>query len=302
MAYPDIDESTSLLGEALEKLMATEDEQPEESVQVGHAMEFHRYLDLPDDVQKMIIEEAINQEDWIARWASVSKEWQEEVEKVTFYDIRIDPSVEEDVLMFKQMFKNERRSYLETLEIILDDRPTGPWHTANGIVQISQVMEKVGIFFHYLNSWNPDQITADLEIRFVSVDSGFEGSDDSSIWLGPPGLEPSIQTTSLWTKHQLDLLGNSNSASDKPLWAAWSEYPESFDWVGWLTFPLDCVPLPATIAIIGKMPNLVSCDFELAFGRIDLQSAENEGIARLTGQCQSAQENFPMLEANTNTI
>lgn len=287
MEPPDNDESISLLGEALQNLMASDDGQSDELIQAGDTMEFHRYMDLPDHIRGMIREEAIDEEYSIAHLASVSKEWQKDVEGYLFQTIRIDPSVEEDALRFKQLFENQRRGYLEVLNIIVDDRPTGPWHTANGIVQISLVMEKIRMFFHHINSWDRNQV-GDLEIKFVSLDLGFVEFeiDQTKLW------KPCIRTTSLWTKSQLHLLGNSNLTSHIPLWAIWSE---DLGIAKRLTFPLDCVPFPVSMAIIETMPNLVSCSFELAFERMadegDARASE-EGMASLAGQYQSAQVTF----------
>lgn len=300
MEPPENDESISLLGEALKNLMASEHGQLDEPIPTGDTMEFHRYMDLPFHIRDMIREEAIDEEYSIAHLASVSKEWQKDVEGSLFQMIRIDPSVEEDVLMFKRLFKNLRREYLEVLDIIVDDRPTGPWHTANGMMQISLVMEKIRMFFHHINSWDRNQV-GDLEIKFVSLDLGFVefDIDKTERW------KPCIRTTSLWTKNQLRLLGNSNLASHMPLWAIWSESPKDFGIAKRLTFPLDCVPFWVTMAIIETMPNLVSCSFELAFERMAGEGderASDEGMAILAGQYQSAQVTFSMLETNTSTI
>lgn len=306
MEPPENDESISLLGEALKNLMASEDGQSGEPIPAGDTMEFHRYMNLPYHVREMIREEVTDHHYYFAHFASVSKEWQGHVEGYTFRMIRIDPSIEEDVLKFKQLFKNQRRGYLKVLDIIIDDRKTGPWRTNNSIVQISQVMEKIRIFFHYINSWDRNQV-GDLEINFVSLDLEFgkfdvyghsvedsdeDSDEDYSEYCDPYSdkafnLGPSIRTTSLWTKCQLHLLGNSNLASDKPLWANWSECPKDFGIVKQLKFPLDCVPLPVTMAIVGTMQNLVSCSFELDFARVahdvDERAAE-EGMAGLAGK------------------
>lgn len=300
MEPPDNDESITLLGEALQNLMASDDGQSDELIQAGDTMEFHRYMDLPFHVREMIRDEAIDHHDYFAHFASVSKEWQGHVEGYLFRMIRIDPSVEEDALKFKQLFKNERRGYLEVLDIIIDDRKTGPWHTANGIVQISLVMEKIRMLFHYINSWDRHQ-AGDLEIKFVSLDLGFVEFeiDETDVW------KPCIQTTSLWMKSQLHLLGTSNLASHMPLWSIWSEFPKDFGIAKRLTFPLDCVPLPTTMAIIETMPNLVSCSFELAFERMADEGnarASEEGMASLAGQYQSALAICSMREANASTI
>lgn len=306
MEPADNDDSTSLLGEAMEKLMAAEDELSEELVQVGDTREFHRYMDLPFHIRAYILDEAVDQEivsgtnehvDWfhpfvtnnVSRLAPVSKEWQKQIEDYLFEMIRIDPTVEEDVLRFKELFKHHRRRYLKALDIIVDDRPTGPWHTAGGMLQISLAMEKVGQFFSYLSSWDSTEvasvITRDsgevegLEINFVSLNLGFP-----EVEFAPFG-QPSIQTSSLWTASQLNLLTNSNLSSDMPLRAIWSAFPKHFGLARNLTFPLDCVPLPATIAIMQTMPNLKSCSFELS-----LKTSSEEGMERLTGKPQSKME------------
>lgn len=316
--------------------MAAKDEQPEESIQAGDTMEFHRYMDLPFQIRKQIRKAAIDQElvpginksiDWwhplvtnrnVARLAPVSKEWQQHVEGYLFEMIRIDPSDEEDVLRFKELFKHHRRKYLRVLDIIIDDRPTGPWHVAGGMLPISLALEKIGQFFSYLISWDSDEIEdldscdSDDNEDLHSRDSGESadlGSCDSSeaasiitwdfgeverldinfvslnldfpeVEFAPRG-EPSIQTSSLWTVSQLDLLTNSNLSTDMPLWAILSAFPKRFSIARHLTFPLDFVTLPATIAIMKTMPNLASCSFELAFKRFS-----EDGMASLTGMPQ----------------
>ncbi|KAK7697204.1 hypothetical protein SLS64_013809 [Diaporthe eres] len=344
MADPDNDDGTSLLGEALEKLMAAEYEQPEELIHVGDSMEFHRYMELPSHIRFEIREEAIDQEissgtnehvDWfhpfvtnnVSRLATVSKEWQQHIEDYLFEMIRIDPTVEEDVLKFKELFKNHRRRYLKTLDIIVDDRPTGPWHTAGGMLQINLAMEKVGQFLSYLISWDSDEnedldscdsgeneslssldsgesedldsgdsseaasiITWDfgevegLKINFVSLNLDFP-----EVRFAPKG-EPSIQTSSLWTASQLNLLTSSDLSTEIPLPPISSAFPKRFGIARHLTFPLDCVPLPATIAIIQTMPNLKSCSFELSF-----ESSSEEGMARLTDFVQQVPTLLPSL-------
>lgn len=343
MEPPDNDDSTSLLGDALQRLMVAEDEQPEEPIQVEDTMEFHRYMDLPSHIREDILGEALEQEvvpgtneriDWccplvtnhnVARLAAVSKEWQQYVEGYLFELIRIDPSVEEDVLRFKELFKHHRRKYLRVVDIIIDDRPTGPWHMTSGMLQISLAMEKVGKFFNYLNSSeshededldscdsddNEDLDSSDSRDSSDSSDSSEPGDLDSretesiitsdfgedepfkinfvslnlefpEVKFAPFG-EPSIQTSSLWTGSQLNLLTNSNLSTDMPLRAIWSACPKRFGIAGHLTFPLDCVPLPATIAIMQTMPNLESCSFELS-----LKRSSEEGMARLTGKPQA---------------
>lgn len=294
MMPPDDDESTSLLGEALAKLMACDDGQSEDPIQIGNTMTFHRYMDLPPDVREMIRTESIDQEyvdgindrvDWfhpvvtnhdIARLAPVSKEWQEHIEAFLFGMIRIDPLVDEEVSKFKEQFKfkKHRRRHLQLLEIIVDDRSTGPWHVANGILQISLTMEKLGQLFTHVGRWK-SRNNGPLRINFVSLDLDFP-----EVRFAPKG-EPSIKTSSLWTDSQLDLLTTSNLATDMPLRAIWSAFPKKFRIATCLTFPLDCVPLPATIAIMEKMPNLESCFFELS-----LKRSSEEGMARLTGKHQ----------------
>lgn len=272
-------EETERMTEKMQNLLASKDWQSSEPVQTGVATEFHRYMDLPPHIREMIREIAIEQElttvwdpdaEWyedevfhgyIAPLASVSKEWQEDIESQLFSMIRIDPSAYEDAFIFQQLFKDKRRRrYLEVLDITLDDRLTGPWYTDNGILQISQAMVNVRMCFDHLNSWGPDKV-ANLAINFVSLALNFADFDKA------PRAERSIRTTSLWTDSRLEFLGNTNLASDKSLWAIWSESPKNFHVAESLTFPLDCVPLPATMAIIETMPNLTSCSFELAVDR-----------------------------------
>lgn len=311
------DESITLLGEALQNMMASDDGPSDELIQAGDTMEFHRYMDLPDHIREMIREEAIHQEritvpsgqcNWyfpyisnhnIARLATVSREWQWHTERHLFDMIRIDPLDEEEVRKFKEIFKENRRELLMRLDIIIDDRPTGPWHISGGMLQISQAMEKVGQFFRYLNLWDSDEPedgelwyheddvntwefggVRGLEINFVSLNLGFP-----EIEYAPEG-EPYIQTSSLWTESQLNLLTNSNLATDMPLRAIWSAFPKRFGIAKDVTFSLDCVPFPATIAIMQTMPNLEYCSFELS-----LKRTSEEGMARLTGKPQSTKEN-----------
>ncbi|KAI7782598.1 hypothetical protein LA080_013086 [Diaporthe eres] len=299
MADPDHDDGTSLLGEALEKLMIRE-EAIDQEISSGtneHVDWFHPFVT-----------------NNVSRLAPVSKEWQKHTEDYLFEMIRIDPTVEEDVLKSKELFKNHRRRYLKTLDIIVDDRPTGPWHTAGGMLQISLAMEKVGQFLSYLISWNSDEnedLDSDDSGENESLSSLYSGesedldSGDSSeaasiiawdfgeieglkinfvslnldfpeVKFAPKG-EPSIQTSSLWTASQLNLLTSSDLSTEIPLPPISSAFPNRFSIARHLTFPLDCVPLPATIAIMQTMPNLKSCSFELAF-----KSSSEEGMARLT--------------------
>lgn len=137
---------------------------------MGHTTKFHRYLDLPDYFREMIRDEAIDQAGKLARLATVSREWQEDIEELLFFGMEIDPSVEDDVLMFKQVFKDKRRQYLDVLHIIVNDQPIGPGDTANRIVHIIEATGKVGIFFDYLKSWGRKEVSPYLEIRVESSD------------------------------------------------------------------------------------------------------------------------------------
>lgn len=272
MAPPDDSESTSLPGEALERLMAAEDEESDEVIQMNAMLEFHRFTDLPAELREQIREEAIRQE-WfdrrnkLAPWATISKEWQEDVEKLNFSVIEINPEDEEDVSKFKEIFIERRRRFLTCLGIIFDDRKTGPWHSVMGLSQISLLMEKIGQILQFISSWNLDLDENQRQ---------------------PPGMEicfdPAYQTTSLWTESQMNLLTNSNLLpTNMPLWAIKAEFPKPFSIAKCLAFPLDCVPLPAAMAIVETMPNLTTCSFETTFEKTCL-----DGIEILTGKIKWA--------------
>lgn len=291
MAEPDNDDSTSLLGEALEKLMAAEDGESDELTQTNEILEFHRFVDLPAELRDQIRKEAIRQEGFgrrnkLSPWATVCKEWQDDVEKIIFSRIEIDPANGEDGSKFKEIFIQRRRRFLTCLSIIIDDREPGAWHSVMGLSQISLLMEKIGQIFQFISSWDLDRDKdrkepPGMEIYLFCLGLHFSEFDSAD------PFDPTFQTTSLWTESQLDLLTNSNLLpTNMPLWAIRAEFPKTFSIANCLTFPLDCVPLPAAMAIMETMPNLTTCSFDLRFEKTCLQGIEN-----LTGKIKWVRRN-----------
>lgn len=211
------------------------------------------------------------------RLASVSKGWRNDVEKRLFSRIRINPSKKRHVLTFREFFAHERRRLLSQLEITIDDRSTGPWHKDMGLLQISQVMEKVGHFLQYIKSWGDHrdgEQPRSIEIIFVSI------SATPDPYSRTRSLSTSVHTPSLWEEgFQLNTVtGSGRIPTNVALWAIKSEFPSVLDMVTHLTFPPDCVPLPAAQAMIQRMPKLKSCDFEIQF------DASQLGWKNLTGK------------------
>lgn len=290
MESPADEESTRLLDKALGKLMGAEDGKSDEPIQAGDTTEFHRYMDLPPELRDQIRNEIIvhqlypNRRDF-SKFATVSREWQDDVEKLRFGTIRIDLMNEEDASKFKEVFVPRRRGFLKFLEIIIDDRKTGPWHSAMGLLQISQFMEKVGHLLQFISSWDVDldkyaRQRPNLHIDFVSL--------DLELLKKEPGFvegAPNFRTSSFWMESHVDLLTNSGLLPiSMPLWAVNSSFPTSLGIATYLTFPLDCIPLPASLAMIRTMPNLDSCMFGLSFEKDCL-----EGFGNLTGKPPHAQ-------------
>ncbi|KAJ0115746.1 hypothetical protein J7T55_010569 [Diaporthe amygdali] len=268
MAPSNSPESTSSPDEDLKNLATAANGAANTTSQMRDNMTFHYFIQLPPELQSMIRTEAIDQalRNAIGRpfkggpLASVSKEWKNDVEMRLFSRIRINPSKERHVLRFREFFTNERRRFLSQLEITIDDRWTGPWHRDMGIVQISQVMEKIGHLLQYLQSWEvhrDEEQPRSIEIIFVSMSNTLDPSLTTR-------LCSSIHTSSLWEGSDLDMVtGSGQIPTNVALWAIKSEFPSTLDMVTHLTFPLDCVPLPAAQAMIQRMQNLKSCDFEI---------------------------------------
>lgn len=258
MESQDENEWASLLGEALERLMAAEDGLPD--LHMSRDLVFHHFIDLPTELRDQIRKEALKQRscsklDRLSPLSAVSREWQADVEKITFSTIRINPSNGNDAAKFRKAFVQCRRRYLACLQIIIDDRRRGPWWL--GPVGISLMMEKIGQILQYISSWNlhrdkDRRIPSGIDICFVSLDSRFR--DFASA--GP--FEPCFNTSSCW---------NSPPSSKMPLRAVRTEFPSSLFIAKSLTFPIDCLPLPAAMAMIETMPWLRTCSFELTFDK-----------------------------------
>lgn len=274
MESPDNDESMSLLGEALEKLMATEDWQPDEPVQKEGATEFQRYMNLPAELRDQIRKEAFEEQrssKQFAACAAVCKAWQPIVEERLFRSISIDPMNEQDATMFVTVFTQERRRrLLSALLVIIDDQKTGPWYSVGGLLPISLLMEKLGQILCFVNTWIWP-FCLSFNIEFVSRST----FDPDRHWMNE------FQTSSLWTESHLDRVTNSGYLpTNMPMWTIRSEFPAPLNIASNLTLPIDCLPLPAAIALVQTMPNLKFCDFEVTF---EMKSAL--GIASLIGKC-----------------
>lgn len=130
------------------------------------------------------------------RLASVSKEWQDDVERAFFRQVRVDPLDERDVATFKKHFTDKRRRFLRSLEIYLDDaEEPSPWHKDMGLLRISQLMEKFGQFYHHINSWDfcrDGKRQQPLEIIFETM-HWFLGDE-----------HPFVGITSLWDERKRD--------------------------------------------------------------------------------------------------
>ncbi|KAK2613362.1 hypothetical protein N8I77_000280 [Diaporthe amygdali] len=270
MAPLNSPESTSSPNEDFENLATAANGPANTTSQMRDNMTFHHFIQLPPELQSMIRTEAVDQavRDSIGRQfkggplASVSKEWKNDVEMRLFSRIRINPSKERHVLRFREFFANERRRFLSRLELTIDDRFTGPWHKDMGLLQISQVMENIGHLLQYIKSWEvhrDGEQPRPIEIIFVSMSNTLDPSLRTR-------LNSSFHTISLWEDFELDMVtGFGQIPTNVALWAIKSEFPSALDMVTHLTFPPDCVPLPAAQAMIQRMPKLKSCDFEVQF-------------------------------------
>ncbi|KAG8157291.1 hypothetical protein KVR01_012999 [Diaporthe batatas] len=255
------------------------DEEAGKANQMNNAMAFHRYMDLPFEIRRAIRARSIDQHqrmmvtdeegNWqfkvdLARLATVSKEWRKDIEKILFANIRFDSSKVESLSFLEAAFTPRRKRFIQSLDIIINDEQTvkSPWHKRMGLLEISRVMERTGHLFQWIN-WDFRQEVEDrqsIEIRFRSSSSHTPNFEDAV-----PD-DPSMQTSSLWMREILSRATNSGQVpTNIVLWAINFEFPSSLNMVTSLTFPPDCLPLPATLAFLRRMPNLKSCNFELAF-------------------------------------
>lgn len=230
---------------------------------------FHRYLRLPFElrapirafaIEASLIPGGYNGEDGdtllCSRLASVSKEWQDDIEKALFSKIRVDPRNEEEVSKFKQYFTDRRKKYLTQLEVVVDDDPlTGLWRRDTGLAEISEIMEKTGQFFQQFSNWNfSSDGTKQRPIAFMF---------SSTEW--GPGAHPGkyethrMGTTCLWHPYKLSRVTGNGIPTNVALWAIKSEFPSSLNMVTHFTFAPDSFPVAAAKRIIGAMPNLESC-------------------------------------------
>lgn len=294
MAPPESDQDTSLEGETLEKPVVVQDGEASYISPATSLTTFHGYMHLPFELRAQIRTAAIksaypNPNPWkwpdlekpCSRLATVSKEWQDDVERALFCQIRIDPCDEVDVAKFKGVFTDERKRFLMRLDIAIDDEEsTSPWHEEMGLLRISQVMEKVGQFFHYINSWEfcrEGEKQQCIDIVFTTLHQN-PGHHDQKY------EQPHMAIRSLWEQDDFDLLTRRGLVpSNMALWAVKSEFPSSLNMVTHLTFLPDCVPFPAAQKIIQTMPNLETCVLEVRFS-----SESEEGWKHLTGRIPPA--------------
>lgn len=230
---------------------------------------FHRYLHLPFELRAEIRAFAImgchsTGENCRSRLALVSKEWQVDVEKSLFSKIQIDPLNEEGVSDFKKYFTDGREKYLTQLEIPMDDSAvTGLWERSNGLLGISQLMEKTGQLFQHLNGWNlssDGRKQSSIAVIFTSLNE-FRGD----YWRVGKFEDQMMQTVSLWEPNRLSGVTEGDIPTNVALWAIKSEFPSSLNMVTHLSFNIDCVPIAAAKRIIQVMPNLESCNFQMIF-------------------------------------
>ena len=264
-------------GEAHEMSVTAEDGESNPFGQVNNHAAFHRYLALPFElrahIRALAIKAAIptsgyvhHREDSLGcfRLASVSREWQDDVENALFSKIRVDPLDEEEVSEFEQPFTDRRKKFLTQLEVAVDDdEETGLWEGRMGLLEISQFMEKTGQLFQQLSGWNfskDGNKQRSIDIMFTSLGRA-------------PGLhkgkydDPLISTSSLWEENGLNkVTDNGLVPTNVTLWAIKSEFPSSLNMVTHLTFVPDCVPVAAAKRIIQVMPNLETCTFETSLG------------------------------------
>lgn len=294
MAPPESDRDTSLQGETLEKPVIAQDGEASQSSPATSLTTFHQYIHLPFELRAQIRTTAIkaaypnsNPRKWpdgekpCSRLAIVSKEWQHDVERAVFGEVRIDPYDEEDVKKFKELFTDKRKKFLMRLDIAIDDdERTSPWHQRMGLLQISQVMGEIGQFFHYINSWN---FCREGE-KQQSIEIVFTTSHQTPGYHAPLHEQPQISIGSLWEKKDLDRLTKHGLiTSNLALWAIKSEFPSSLNMVTHLTFLPDCVPLSAAQKIISTMPNLETCVLEVSF-----KSKSEDGWRNLTSRSPPA--------------
>lgn len=284
MAAPDSDLNTSSQSDSSEGFLPESDSETSEISQTTSVTNFHCYIHLPFELRAQIRTEAIKaaqkrspNKKPLSRLASVSKKWQDDVERVLFGEIRIDPLAKEQISTFKRLFTDRRKTFLTRLEIAIDDEEeTSPWHQRMGLLQISQVMEKLGQFFHYINGWNfCREGKKQQSIDFIFVSQQLCPGHHS-----PKYEQPHMSIKSLWEKQDLNVVTNHGLIPvNIALWAVKSEFPSSLNMVTHLTFLPDCVPLSAAQKIIQTMPNLETCVLEVSFG-----SESEDGWRNFTGR------------------
>ncbi|KAH8777859.1 hypothetical protein F5883DRAFT_639902 [Diaporthe sp. PMI_573] len=276
MSPSDGMENTSEQGEAQKMPLAVRGK-PDLLSQANKHGTFPRYMDLPFKIRKQIRAEAIadvrgnfrdgdRPEQPCFLLALVSKEWKEDVEEVLFGEIQIDTLDDEEVSKFMDLFSTDRRKrFLTRLDIAIDDtEETGPWHQKMGIVQIAQLMGKIGQFLQYINGWNfrrEDGTQQTIEIIFVTSHwkPPVHNANDDQLYL---------TTSSLWQQDDLNrITENGLIPADLPLKVIRSEFPSSLNMVKHLSLPPDILPLPAARSIIRTMPNLETCLLEPMFHR-----------------------------------
>lgn len=284
MAGPDSDLGTSSQGaipEMWEPWLISSDSDASEISQM--TSNFHYYMNLPFELRSQIRTEAMRKAQKrslikkpLSRLASVSKEWRVDVEKVLFCEIRINPSEKRETSTFKRLFTDSRRKFLTRLDIAIDDdEETSPWHQRMGLLKIRQLMKTLGQFFHYINGWNfcrEGEKQQCIEIVFTCHGtSGYHGERYRDPWLF---------ISSLWEKKDLDFVTfHGLIPPNIALWAIKFKFPPSLNMVTHLTFPPDCVPVPAAKKVIQTMPNLETCVLKVKFG-----SDCGEGWRNFTGR------------------
>ncbi|KAH8752795.1 hypothetical protein F5883DRAFT_201377 [Diaporthe sp. PMI_573] len=147
--------------QALAEPVSAEDRGAGALTPISNYTTFHHFIELPFEIQSQIRIEACEEavldsdsgvsEQRSCRLALVCKDWQHDIEKILFSQIRVDPSNEEEVLRFKELFTDKRKAYLTRLDIAIDDDFDGPWHQEKGLLRISQVMTKIGHFLQYID-------------------------------------------------------------------------------------------------------------------------------------------------------
>lgn len=299
MAASDSDQDTSSLRDTSEMSLTTAESKASQINQTNNLTIFHCYIHLPFELRAQIRTAAIQAsrkspkcETPRTRLALVSREWQDDVERALFSQIKIDPSDEEDVATFNELFTDKRKRFLTRLDIAMDDDIyTSPWHKQMGLVGISQVMEKVGQFFQYLNRWDfcrEDEKLRSIEVIFVS-------SVPSRGYHPPLDGKPHMDLSSFWDKRELRILTKDGFIpTNMALWVMKSEFPSALTMITHLTFNPDCVPLSAAQKIIQAMPNLETCVFSVGF-----PSDSGEAWSDLTGKNLLAFEPNKLYQANT---